>query len=71
MQVQPTCFTLPAFDFSICFLFWFSQKQRGEVDFGVNLLSVCMWCAGQRQLSMENPRSTQKWAGGLSRHRFF
>lgn len=23
MQVQPTCFTLPAFDFSICFLFWF------------------------------------------------
>lgn len=24
VQVQPTCFTVPAFDFSICFLFWFS-----------------------------------------------
>lgn len=35
------------------------------MDFGVNLLSVCMRCVGQRQLSMEGPRSNQEWAGDL------
>lgn len=65
LQAQPPCFLLPAFDSSICFVFWFSERQAGEVDFGVKLLSGCVRCVGQRQLSMEGPRSKQEWAGDL------